>query len=131
MVSVRYAACGLDLLRGVVAARPAALGRLDRLAVDDPGRGAGLPTGGFAHFQQEFEIDLLEQAVIPPIIKVALNGGERWKVLRQQAPLTTGPRDIQNAVEHGPQVGLARPPQTLGDWHVGFNHSPLGIGQIA
>ena len=69
----------LDLLRGIVAARPAALGRLDRLAVDDPGRGAGLPTGSFAHFQQEFEIDLLEQAVIPPIIKVALNGGERGK----------------------------------------------------
>jgi hypothetical protein len=35
------------------------------------------------------------------------------KVLWQQAPLTAGPRDIQNAVEDDSQIGLARPPRGL------------------
>jgi hypothetical protein len=120
----------LDLLGGVVAARPAALGGLDRLAVDHPGRGARFATGRFARFEQEFEIDLLEQTIVPPIIKITLHCGEWRKVLRQHAPLTAGPRDIQNAVEDGAQIGLARPPQRLSRRHVGFDHGPLGIGQV-
>src|SRR5215472_12575190 len=121
----------LDLLGRVIAARAAALGGLDRLAVDHNGRGARFPTSGLARFEQEFEIDPLEQAMIPPVIKVALHRGERRKVLRQHAPLTTGPSYIQNAVEDGPQISLARPPQMLGCWHIRLDHGPLGIGQVA
>jgi hypothetical protein len=69
-----------DLLGRIVAARPAALGRLHRLAIDHAGRGARFPTGCFAHLQQQFKIDLLEQTIIAPIIKVTLPRGEWGKV---------------------------------------------------
>jgi hypothetical protein len=66
-----------------------------------------------SRFEQEFEIDPFKWTVVPPIIKVVLHGGERRKVLRQQAPPTAGPRDVPNAVKDGSQIGLARPPQML------------------
>src|SRR6516162_1441101 len=71
-----------DLLGCVVTTRPAALGRLDRLTVDHPGRRAGLTAGHFARLQQQLKIDLLEQAVVPPIVEIALHRRERRKVLR-------------------------------------------------
>ena len=40
-----------DLLAGIIATRTAALGGLDRLAVDDPRRGAGFAPGRFARLQ--------------------------------------------------------------------------------
>src|SRR5438874_13407793 len=51
------------------AARSTALGGLDRLAVDDAGRRAGFAPGGFTRLQQQFEIDPLKQAVVPPIVE--------------------------------------------------------------
>jgi len=121
----------LTFLAAFVTARPAALGGLDRLAVDDPGRRAGFTSAGLARFEQQFEIDPLEQTGVAPVIKVALHSGERRKVLGQHAPLTAAPRDIKNAVEDRAQSGLARPPQMLGRWHMGFDHGPLSIGQVA
>jgi hypothetical protein len=41
-----------DLLAGVIAARTAALGGLDRLAVDDPRRRAGFTPSRFAGLQE-------------------------------------------------------------------------------
>jgi hypothetical protein len=38
-----------------------------------------------------------------------LHRGERRKILRQQAPLTAGPRHIQNCVDNRLQIGTARP----------------------
>ena len=93
-----------DLLGGIVATRPAALGRLDRLTVDDPRRWARFTTRRFARLQQQLEIDLLKQAIVSPIVEIALHSGERGKVLRQHPPLTAGPRDIQDRVKHGSQL---------------------------
>ena len=56
----------LDLFAGVIPARAAALGGLDGLTVDDPGRGTGFATRGFAGFHQQFEVDPLQNAVVAP-----------------------------------------------------------------
>jgi hypothetical protein len=136
----RYGACGprpspgqaLDLLgriprvaalprpRTSSARRPAALGRFDRLAVDYSGprsstgqAWAGFTSGSLACFEQEFEIDPLEQAIIPPVITVSLASWWTAEILWQHAPLTAGPSDMHNAIEDRPQTGLARPPQIL------------------
>src|SRR5207244_7446489 len=88
--------------------RPAALGGLGRLTVDDPRRWARFAAGHLARLQQQRKIDLLEQAVVSPIVEITLHGSERRKVLRQHPPLTAGPRDIQDRVKHGSQLDLAR-----------------------
>src|SRR5438132_462768 len=48
--------------------RPAALGGLGRLTVDDPRRWARFAAGRLARLQQQRKIDLLEQAVVSPIL---------------------------------------------------------------
>jgi hypothetical protein len=50
-VSEDVALAPFDFLRGIETARAAGLGGFDRLAVDDPSRGAGLPSGRFARLQ--------------------------------------------------------------------------------
>ena len=68
---------------------------------------------------------------VSPIVEIALHCGERGKVLRQHPPLTPGPCDVQDRVQHGSQVGVARPAQRLGRRHLGLDQRPFGIRDIA
>jgi hypothetical protein len=72
-----------------------------------------------------------KQAVVAPVIEIALCRGERRKLLRQHSPLTAGARDIQDRIEYAAQLGRARPAQTLGCRHVRLNQCPFRIRQIA
>ena len=76
-----------------------------------------------ARLQQQGKIDLLEQAVVAPIVKIALHGGERRKVLWQHPPLTTAPRDVQDRVNHTAQLGPTRSAQT-------FDRGTLGPARL-
>jgi len=120
-----------DLLGRIVTPRPAAFGRLDRLTVDHSGRRARLAGRRFARLLQQVEIDGLKQAVVAPVVEIALHSGKRRKVLGQHPPLTAGPRDIQCRVQYGAQLGRARPAQTLGRRHVRLDQRPFAVGQIA
>src|SRR5205085_5732156 len=82
----------LDLLGRISTSRPAGLGRLDRLTVDYPRRRARFAARRFARFHQQRKIDLLEQAVVAPVVEIALHGSERREVLGQHSPLTASPR---------------------------------------
>ena len=62
-----------DLLGGIVTLQPTALSRLDRLAVDDPGRRAGLAAGGFAGLQRKLKINPPEKDAVAPFIEVHLH----------------------------------------------------------
>src|SRR6516165_7781682 len=103
-----------DLLGRVVATRPAALGRLDRLTVDDTGRRARFTASRFARLQQQLKIDALKQAVVSPIVEIALRGRERRKVLRQHPPLTAGPRDVQDRVPTPRRAATRRSTEKFG-----------------
>src|SRR5205085_3482252 len=92
------------LLGRIVPTRPAGLGGLDRLTVDDPRRWARFTARRFARLHQQREIDVLKQAIVSPIVEIALYRRERRKVLRQHPPLTAGPRYIQDRVKHRPQL---------------------------
>jgi hypothetical protein len=61
-----------DLLGRIVTTRPAALGGLDRLTVDDPRRWAWFTARRFARLYQQLEIDVLKQAIISPIVEITL-----------------------------------------------------------
>jgi hypothetical protein len=52
-------------------------------------------------------------------------------VERQHSPLTAGPRDIEDCVEHRSQVGLARAAQRFGRRHRGLNQRPFRFRQVA
>jgi phage gpG-like protein len=73
-----------DLLGGVVTTRPAALGCLDRLTVDHPGRRACIGARRFARLQRQLKIDLLEEAIMSPIVEITsvVAGGESFGSIR-------------------------------------------------
>ena len=56
-------------------------------------------------------VNALPSAVIAPGSEVAIHGLPRRKVRRQHAPGAAGTQDIQNGLDHGSQVGVAKPPQ--------------------
>ena len=94
----------LDLLAGIEAANPAALGGFHALAVDDPRRRARLPTLQLARRHDQMVADRPPQAGVAPVVEVALHRRGRRQVLRQHAPLAAGRRDIEDRVHHLPQV---------------------------
>ena len=51
------ALASFDFFASIIPAGAAALGGLDGLAVDDPGRGAGFAPGSFSRFNQQLEVD--------------------------------------------------------------------------
>jgi hypothetical protein len=59
----------IDLPVSVKTPWPAGFGRLDRLAVDHAGSGAGFPAGGFTHVHQQDMVNLLLHPAIAPIIE--------------------------------------------------------------
>ena len=77
---------GKDLLRRVVAPRPAGLGRLDRLAVDHACRRAGLAAHGRACRHEQVMVDPAPRPVVAPAVEEPLHRGVGREVLRQQAP---------------------------------------------
>ena len=60
------ALAAFDLFAGIIAARTAALGRLDALAVDDAGAWRGLATLGLARDHQQRMVQRLPQPVVAP-----------------------------------------------------------------
>src|SRR5215469_9869816 len=89
-----------DLLGGIVTLRSTALGGLDRLAVNDPGRRAGFAPSDLPGFEQKLKINPLEEAGISPFIEIPLHCREGRKVFWQHPPLAAAPRDIQDRVQH-------------------------------
>src|SRR5882672_9039546 len=86
-IGQQMALAALDHLLGGIAAWPARLGGLDRLAVDHTSRGAGFATLALAFEHHQNMIDGLPHTVITPAVEIPLHCAVRWEVLRQHAPL--------------------------------------------
>src|ERR1700730_6198696 len=98
-VGDEVALAAFDLFRGIVTAWSTAFGRLDRLAINDTGRGARLAPRGLACLHQQLKIDPLKQPTVPPILEIALHRRERREILRQQPPLAARPKHLQDCVQ--------------------------------
>src|SRR5215469_17595574 len=101
--SRQTALAALHLLASVIAARPARLGCLHRLAVDDAGGWACLTAFALARQHDERVVNGLPQATIAPGIEVALHRRVRRKILRQHPPLAASLRDVEQRIHHGTQ----------------------------
>ena len=56
-------------------------------------------------------VNTLPSAVVAPAPEVAIDGLPRREVRGQHPPGTASPQDVQDGLDHGSQVGFARPPQ--------------------
>src|SRR4051794_38169971 len=92
------------------------LGGLDRLAVDDARRGAGLPSGHFARLQQQLEIDPIQHAGVAPSIEIMLHRRIRRELAGQLAPLAAGPHHIEQRIDNTAHLSLRRAAQPVALW---------------
>lgn len=88
----------LDLLTRVKAPWAAAFRGLHALAVDDPGRRAGLAPLGLARRHKQTVIDTRLQLVIPPHREMALHRRTWREILRQQSPEAAAAQDIEDGI---------------------------------
>ena len=112
-------------------ARPAGLGSLDALAVDDRRRGAGLATGPLAVGHDQGVVDPLEQTAVAPRREPAVDRAPRREVRWQKAPGDPAAHDIEDGVDDLAQRPGARPASPMGRRQKGLNHAPFRIAQVA
>src|SRR5262249_1166975 len=120
----------LDLLVHVGPALLAAFAGGDRLAVDAAGAGGRLALLLAADLLPQRVVDLLQGAVVPPLVEVAPDGALGREVLGQVAPLAAGPHDVEDGVEHVAHRGRAGPAAGV-HRDQGLDQGPLLIGQVA
>src|ERR1019366_1284815 len=121
----------VDLFPGIVAARPASLGRFDALAVDDCACGTGLAADPFAIEHDQGVVDLLEATLVAERRKPAIDCAPRRQIARQQTPRTARPHHIEDAVDDLSHWPCTRPSRTLRSRQVGLNHAPFLIGHVS
>lgn len=112
------------------AARASGFRGLDRLAVNDAGRGARLTAGLLAGDSNKSVIDPSEGAIARPGVEIILNGGVRRELLWQLTPLAAGRGEIQDGIDHGPQTGHPGTADPPGGRHERLDQRPFGIGEI-
>src|SRR5262249_35663337 len=120
----------VDLLVRVLAMRPALLGGLDALAVDNPHAGALLAAGTAADSVAQGVVDLGPGAVVAPLVEVVVAGAPGGEVMGKHPPGATAAEDVEDAVENLTKVDGARPSARLGGREEALEAFPLGAGQI-
>jgi len=119
-----------DLLGAIEAAQGARRRRLDRLAVDHPGRGMLSASDPLAiehqrHIMDGFEQEPARQSAEPPIGRLP-----RRKMDRQHSPAAARPHQIADRVDDLAQVRLALAPAALRPRQQRLDPRPLLVGQI-
>src|SRR5262249_17385732 len=102
----------------------------DRLAVDAAGAGGRLALLLAADLLAQHVVNLLQGAVVPPLVEVAPDGALGREVLGQVAPLAAGPHDVEDGVEHVAHRGRAGPAAGVHK-DQGLGQGPLLVGQVA
>jgi hypothetical protein len=120
----------IDILGVVAAERFAAGAGIDRLAVD-AGRVARAPgLVLLADLRAQGVMDLLQGAVLAPLLEVAPDGALGREVHGQEAPLAAGPQDVKDGVQDIAHRGLAGPASGIhGDQRL--DQRPLRVAEVA
>src|SRR5271154_1807091 len=121
----------VDLLAAVGADLRAALGRLDRLAVDGGGAGRRPAARPEARLLAERVEESLPSAVPLPPLEVVVDGLPGREVVGQRPPGTALAGDVKQGVAHAPQVRLAGPAAGSGRRNQRLKQRPLLVRKIA
>ncbi len=115
----------------VVAALAARLGRLHRLAVDQPGGGLLRPPLPHALPPAQGVVQAHQRPVPGPLVEVVAHRVVVRELVRQEAPLAAGAQLVQHAVDHPPQVDHGRVARAGLPLHERPRQFPLRVRQVA
>jgi hypothetical protein len=129
-VDEQVAFAPVDPFVPVKTANPAALGGLDRLAIQDDDRRAHRPTTAQARLLMKRPLEFGQDARLFPGAKVMVNGARAREFAGQEAPLATGTQQVKDRVEDGAQVGGARPSAGPCGRQVRGDPGPGGVAEV-
>src|SRR3954470_10920219 len=108
----------------------AALGGPGRLAVDDRGAGLRPPPQPFTIGRTQRRVDPHPGAVPHPQVVVIAHGAPMREVVRPLPPLAAGPQQVEDCVDHFPQVHRARTPGPGSLTQPRVQQGPLRVRQV-
>jgi hypothetical protein len=75
-------------------------------------------------------MDARQRSILLPLVKVVVDGFPRGKVMGQHSPLTTAPRNIENAIDDPAEIDLPRPSSPLLGRDEGTEDFPLVVCRV-
>src|SRR3954451_7404624 len=75
-----------------------------------------LPSGRFARFQQQLEIDPIQHAAVAPSVEIMLHRRIRRELAGQLTPLAAGPHHIEQRIDNTAHLSLRRAAQPVALW---------------
>jgi hypothetical protein len=120
----------VHLFSPVIATDTAHHGSLNTLAVQDACAGLGVSPHLGPQLFPEGGMDGLPGAIQPPEPEVVVGGSPRREFVGEEAPLTSGTKDVEDGVHDLPQVMQPRSASWLGwgqEWRQAL---PLWVGQV-
>jgi len=127
----RMSLASLDLLARIVAARAAAFGCLDALAVQDRCGRARLAPGTLAVAHDQMMVDRLPRAVVAQPGEPAIDRAPRGKAVRHEPPGDTTAQHVTDGVDDLAQGPRALAPAGGGGRQEGREDRPFRVGQVA
>jgi hypothetical protein len=100
---------------------------LDRLTIQDSRAWLRMTAGGFSHLAAQTVVNTLPGSVPSPVAKIAVDSLPRWKIMRQEAPLTTRTQDIEDGIDYLSPPVFSRTSSTFDRRNQGFNDLPFFI----
>src|SRR6478735_2838544 len=129
-VHQQVALATLDQLAAIKAAfEPAALDRLDGLAVQDGGGWVRIATGGPPDLCSQVVMQLLPGAVVAPATEVGPSCAPRDEVTRDHPPLSATAGHVPDGIDDGAQVGT-RPAKCVRQGQERLQDCPLCVAQV-
>jgi len=105
-------------------------GGLDRLGVHYSSAGFGISPASSAQAFADRAVHPLPSAVNAPDPEVVKDGLPRWEVVRQEAPRTAAPQDVEDGVEYLTEAMGLRSPSGFLNGNMRLQAGPFGIGEI-
>ena len=108
----------------------AATGGVHGLTIDTGGGAGRIRFLGSANLAAEGVVDVVEGAIMPPLVEVPPGGTLGWEMLEQVTSLATGSQDVQDDIDDIAEVGRAWRPAGV-NREVRLDQRPLRVGDVA
>ena len=105
--------------------------RLHALAIHNRCTGAFLPSLTLSHTVSKDVMDPLPSPILSPLPEVHVDRRVRWKVVRKHAPGAAAAKNVEDGVDHRPQICASRSTTGLGCRKQTTEALPFRIAKVA
>src|SRR5215218_6108396 len=127
----RCDACGLSLSCLRRSRKSPLFCRLHALTIDNRCTRALLAPLAISDTVPKGVMDLLPSPVVSPLLEVHVDRRVRRKVVREHPPSTAATQNVEDGIDHRPEICRTRPASRLGCRKQATNNPPLRVAHVA